>query len=117
MSQNSTSTSTSALAKRTCVYTNGGRRKEHWDGAKKHFKPVITVVEGPGGELVRKKSRKEYSVCDVEPAGGRLIRKKPKHSVRRPRVMMLTLIVIKFCYVYRGVGWGEHRCKEYDRGK
>ena len=46
---------------------------EHGEGARKHFKPLITRECGPGGEVVIKKSKKMFYVCDLNLSGRRVM--------------------------------------------
>ena len=54
-----------------CVYRRGGICVEHREGARKHFRPVITRERGSGGEEVIKKSRKMFYVYDLDLTGRR----------------------------------------------
>ena len=53
------------------MYNKKGRCKEHGNGAKCHYKPIITTEEGPDGKIVRKMTKKLYWVCDLGPVGNK----------------------------------------------
>ena len=54
-----------------CVYMRGGVCVEHGEGARKHYKPVVTRETSPGGGVTVKKTRKMFYVCDLELSGRR----------------------------------------------
>ena len=58
-------------AKKSCMYNKKGRCKEHGDGAKGHYKPIITTEEGLDGKVVRKLTKKLYWVCHLGPVGNK----------------------------------------------
>ena len=53
------------------MYRRGGICVEHWEGARKHFRQVMTRERDSGGEEVIKKSRKMFYVYDLDLTGRR----------------------------------------------
>ena len=71
--------------KKSCVHNKKGRCKEHGDGARKHFKLIITKEEGPNGKIVRKLTKKMYWVCDLEPIGLKKVTQTKLSFTRTPQ--------------------------------
>ena len=62
------------LARTRCQFLKGGVCKEHGEGARKHWKPVMTTFTGPNGEERRKMTKKLYYVCDLDMSGRKKLR-------------------------------------------
>ena len=54
------------LARTRCLFLKGGVCKEHGEGARKHWKPVMTTFTGPNAEERRKMTKKLNYVCDLD---------------------------------------------------
>ena len=54
---------------KSCIYTKKGRCKEHGEGAKSHYKPIIRKEQGPDGKIIRHVTKKLKWECDLGPDG------------------------------------------------
>ena len=53
-----------SLNRKACIYTKGGRCKEHGEGARRHWKP--------DGTKLRRTTRKIFYVCDLGTVGKKM---------------------------------------------
>ena len=55
--------------RKSCIYTKRGRCKEHGEGAKSHYRPIIRKEQGPDGKMLRHVTKKLKWECDLGPDG------------------------------------------------